>query len=150
MKKLQFYKYTTWGLLGMNLLMLVFFFLKGARHNDGLRAIDTLKLDKQQHAVFLVSAQRHEAKMEEIVDKQADLLHPYFNQLVNQAEIDADLFSTYQTLEIEKIKATFQHFQEIKDILKPEQQADFELFMGRMLPKILPKPKKNNHPPKDF
>lgn len=152
MKKLQFYKYTTWGLLAVNLLMLTFFFFRGAMHHADLRALDSLKLEEQQHEAFLTSAQRHEAKMLEIVGKQANLLSPYFNQL--KAGVDTidehNLFAVYEQLETEKIKITYQHFEEIKYILKPNQQADFELFMDVILRKILPEPKKNKHPPKDF
>lgn len=152
MKTLQFYKYTTWGLLALNLLILAFFIARPLPFHGGMRAIDTLKLDDQQHTEFLVSAQKHERLIKEIQIEQKEILHTYFNQLVaSSAQLDTThSLTTYEALESQKIKVTYQHFKEIKNFLREEQYADFEQFMNRMLKRILPESKKNPHHPKDF
>ncbi len=151
MKSLQFYKYTTWGLLGLNLLVLAFFMIRQPPFHGGMRAMDTLNLDDKQHTEFLASAQKHKQLITEIKLKQKEILHTYFNQLVtSSAQVkEANVLTTYEQLESQKIKVTYQHFKEIKDFLRADQYADFEKFMTRMLKRILPQSEKRLHHPKD-
>ena len=60
------------------------------------------------------------------------------------------LFAQLQQLESQKLQSTYQHFEEVKNILEEEQMADFELFMNRLLEKILLEEEKKPHPPKEF
>lgn len=151
MKTLQFYKYTTWGLLILNLLVLTFFMVNKPPFHRGMRAMDSLNLDDQQHTEFLVSAKKHKALIKEIKIKQKEILHTYFNLLVTSSEQvnETEVLTTYEQLESQKVKITYQHFKEIKDFLRQEQHADFEQFMEMMLKRILINSQKDNHPPKD-
>lgn len=157
MNQLKFYKYATGILLIFNLAMLSFFFItkpKGPiRHGDVKeRAKDFLKLDEEQHAAFLTSANKHKASMNQIDEEQSELLKGYFNSLVVSSEtIDkAAVLEKVKTLEGQKIASTYEHFEEIKTILKPEQQPNFEQFMKDILSFRLMVKKKNAPPPKDF
>lgn len=145
MKSAQFFKYTTWAMLILNLAMLSFFFFRNGYHGKNLRAIDTLQLDGQQHELFLASAKKHKIEIVDIQEQQKRMLRPYFKQLVlENKELDEEvLLMAMEQLESQKIKATYQHFLEIKNILKEDQLANFEHFMDRMLTKILIENKKN-------
>lgn len=152
MKSTQFFKYTTWVMLVLNLGLISLFFFRHLSAPNNLRAIATLKLDEQQHELFLASAKRHSVIIEDIAAQQKNLLRPYFKQLVNQDLIkdDKELLRKMQLLESRKITSTYQHFSEIKDILREDQLSDFEGFMDRMLSKILVGNEKNRPRPKDF
>ena len=157
MKPLQFYKYATWGLLLLNVLIVGFFFLgpppNGAhRGGSGPRATELLNLDEQQNQLFLASAKSHETKMNDITKEQKALLTAYFNHLVSNAPTTNknDLLTQYEQLESQKIKQTYQHFSEIKNILNTEQEADFEVFINDILRFLLPDKRKNPPPPKEF
>jgi hypothetical protein len=116
------------------------------------RAIDILKLDEDQQSTFLNSVQSHGEQMRATNDQQRDLLKPYFHQLIDPKQmVDADsTLHKIQQLELNKIESTYQHFQEIKLILTPDQQAGFEAFMTQALKMILLDTEKNPPPPKDF
>lgn len=151
MKSLQFYKYTTWGFLALNLLVLAFFMIRQLSFHGGMRAMDTLNLDDKQHTEFLVSAEKHKQLIKEIKIKQKEILHTYFNQLVTSSEQveETNVLTTYEQLESQKVKITYQHFKEIKGFLRADQYVDFEQFMIRMLERILPQSEKGRHHPKD-
>jgi hypothetical protein len=163
MKQLQFYKYATWFMVILNISMIAFFFLTRPPH-QGLpsgegggppfknKAIDILKLDESQHAIFLKSVQAHRDLIQKTDKKQRDLLKPYFHQLIDPEQV-VDVDSTLhkiQQLERNKIESTYQHFQEIKSILTPDQQADFEVFMKDALKMILMETEKKPPPPRGF
>ena len=161
MNQLSFYKYTTWGLLVLNLAMIAFFFLtkpefpqqrRPPGDHQKMNASTTLGLNKDQTEKFLTSAKRHEGEIKSIDAQQKELLTQYFNSLIdttlmskNQITIDS-----FTTLEKQKIEITYRHFQEIKDILSFEQVNDFEPFMKEVLKKAIPRHRKNPPPPKDF
>ena len=152
MQSSQFYKYTTWAMVLLNLVLLGILIAGIPPSGDRMRAIDSLKLNGTQHDAFLASAKKHELLMTELVEKQRDLLRPYFQQLIKENEkVDKlQLFAQLKQLESQKLQSTYQHFEEIKNILTEEQMADFELFMNRMLEKILLEREKKPRPPKEF
>jgi len=152
MRSAQFYKYATYAMLLLNLVTLGFFFFNNTQNKRGGRAIDTLKLDTQQHDLFMASADKHRVIIEGIGEQQKVLLKPYFKQLVNQSNrINEDeLLEKMKELESQKITATYRHFSEIKNILNENQIADFEGFIDRMLARILVETEKKPLPPKDF
>ena len=155
MKQLQFYKYATLGLLVLNLLMISFFIItRGGRpmhHHSASRAIDLLKLNEQQHVQFLASAQKHEQAMNQINLAQSDLLKPYFSQLTTTTHNVAseNTLDKIQVLEKRKIEATYQHFEEVKNILTEEQLPDFNIFMDNILRYLISPEKKSLPPSKD-
>ena len=154
MKQLQFYKYTTWALLFLNISMILFFFLtrpKPFPPRDGgkRRAIDMLKMDEQQHDIFLEYVNQHIQLMDGFDNQQRNLLKPYFNTLVDSTKnTDSDnLLGQALQMERKKIESTYQHLQDIKSILRPEQQAAFEAWINSALEVIL-LDKKKPLPPK--
>lgn len=156
MKQLQFYKYATWGLLVLNLSMIAFFFLTAPPPRQGQEfgrksAGDIMKMDEQQNESFLQLARQHMQQMDEFNKQQRNLLKPYFNNLIGTAKIinSDSLLHQVQLLEGKKIKSTYQHFQDVKTILKPEQYVDFEEFIEHALEIILLEQKKNPPPPKE-
>ena len=155
MNQLQFYKSSTIALLVLNMAMIGFFFLTKPPHPPGrggqIKAIDLLKLDQQQHREFLQLVKKHQQQMETINAQQGELLKPYFYRLVDSSRhIDPLALQQMKDLEQRKISSTFQHLQDVKALLRPEQEANFEAFMNHALERILIKKKKPPHPPKDF
>ena len=150
MSQLKFYKYAAFGLLVLNVSMLAFFFLTRpgpGRGGPQKPAIEHLGLDDAQHEEFLKFAHQHEDKMIIIEDQQKELLQAYFNTLVI-ASNTLDLPSTLERLtqlEKQKVELTYQHFSEIKAILKPNQIKDFESFMKHILKRLLPPKRKKKH-----
>ena len=148
MKQVQFYKYATWGLLGLNLSLIAFFFLTAPPHHGKkfgkLRANDILKMDEQQNESFLEFAQLHMNQMDELNIHQQNLLKPYFNRLIDTDKMIGpdSILNQVQLLERRKIESTYQHFQDVKAILNPEQYVNFEKFIDHALERILLKQKK--------
>jgi|GEM_PF-1043769 len=158
MKQLQLYKYTTWALLVLNIFMISFFFITKPKHRPPRRgnfrnnAAEILKLNENQHATFIMLAEQHGYQMDSIRTLQNALLQPYFESLVNNTNntYTDDLLKEFQQLEGKKITLTYQHFNEVKEILNPSQQPHFKEFMQKVLRNILLGKKKNPPPPKDF
>ncbi|AWV97878.1 hypothetical protein [Arcticibacterium luteifluviistationis] len=152
MKQQDFYKYSTIGLLILNLAMVAFFFLTkpkaGQEHRpEQGNPIEILKLNSEQHELFIKSAMQHKENMDKIGASQRALVSPFFNGLIDKPTNSKDsLLQEIQELEKEKIELTYKHFEEIKAILKPEQLASFEPFMKTILKEIL-SPSKNPPPP---
>ena len=155
MKQLQFYKVATWGLLVLNLSMVAFFFLTAppphhGRKLGGQKAGAIMKMNDQQNESFHLLAEEHMKKMEGFNNQQRNLLKPYFSSLIDsKAAINSDsLLNKVQLLERNKIESTYQHFQDVKSILKPEQHTYFEEFVEHAMGRILLGQKKNLPPPK--
>ncbi len=152
MKQLQFYKYATIGLLLLNLGMLTFFFLTKPKHHsrkDFKRgAVDILKLDDEQRETFFNLVKGHQQKMKVFSQHQKELLSPYFNSLIDSTEVNQDVFDKVEELERQKIESIYQHFQEIKSILREEQMPGFEEFMNHVMKRILSNSERKPPPPK--
>ncbi|MFK7809208.1 MAG: hypothetical protein AB8F74_15500 [Saprospiraceae bacterium] len=144
MKTSNFYKYTTWGLLLLNLALLSFFLLSKPNHphkKGGKKgAPEILKMDQEQSDLFLSYAEKHIKLMDKLDTEQRDLLKEYFGTLTDvQAVSNTSQSTINQILQIEqrKIESTYEHFKEIKLILKPEQQGNYEKFVKRTLRHLL-------------
>lgn len=159
MNQVKFYKYVIWSLVGLNIAVLAFFvlFRPQTRHHNPQRnfrseVVEMLHLNNKQTSQLHDAAENHSHKMREISDRQFHLLSPYFASLLSSAENNdkESLLNEYQQLEKEKIKATYQHFQEIKDFLNSDQMPYFEEFMRKTTDRILLGKKNSSPPPKDF
>lgn len=156
MKKLQFYKYTTWGLLGLNLAMLAFFAFSKPHHSlrKGKRGgiVKRLDLNQQQYGEFQDYAKLHHQTVTTISRRQEHLLKPYFYQLADSTlTVDSvAVLDEVQQLERKKITAIHQHFQDVRSILRKEQEPKFELFINDILKNLFKKRKIKRPPPKDF
>lgn len=157
MKQLQFYKYAIWFLVLLNLSIIAFFFFTGKppHHRGGFngkKTIELLNLDREQHLQFTASAKTHQEEMVKLDEQQQQLLKPYFESIVDPTKVtnqDA-ILRQVEMLERKKIERTYQHLNEVKLMLRPDQQVNFKQFMNQILKRILRQTKKNQHPPKGF
>lgn len=157
MQPLQLYKIATWTLLVLNISILSFFFLTkppGPRPGPGhlgQRVIKTLQLDQEQGVSFQKSAHQHGAQMEVLNEEQRSLLLPYFQSIIDTTQqINKEaILQQVQVLERNKIEFTYQHFEEIKALLKPDQNPNFDRFMNIVLEQILFNSQKSLPPPKE-
>lgn len=156
MNKLKFYKYATVVLLLINFGLLAFFFLhpgppRGPKRK-GKNAQELMKLDDEQHELFLQMAKAHQLKMKNLDGLHKNALDRYFNTLISDSLTSEkkNLLEQVQLLERQKVESTYQHLVEIKSILKSEQMADYEVFVDHALKIILLQQKKGPPPPKDF
>lgn len=159
MNQVKFYKYGIWVLVVLNIAVLAFFVMlkPQSRHHSlqrNLRSevIEMLHLNTHQTTQLHKAAEKHNQKMKEINDRQFRLLSPYFTSLTTSSENGdkESLLNEYQQLEREKIEATYQHFEEIKDFLNIDQMPYFEEFIRETTDRILLGRKKNPPPPKEF
>ncbi len=149
MKKSQFYKYSAIGLLVLNLAMIAFFLLgrppgpppPHQNNNKGFiqKAIQILDLDEQQSSAFFEFTKKHKNQMETIHLKQRELLKPYFSSLIDTTKDknSESILKEVQQLERSKIEKTYQHFEEVKSILRKEQKPYFEDFVNQAVRIIL-------------
>ncbi len=158
MKTTQFYKYATWLLLILNLLLIAFFFLTapGPPGGNGKRmfrnqAIEMLQLNSEQEAAFIKSATKHSDEMNKLNDQGNGLLKNYFSPLLDSTLVvdHAGLIAALLEIEKAKIEGTYQHFSEVKNTLSASQVAGFDVFMRRALGVLLLDQQKNAPRPKD-
>jgi hypothetical protein len=158
MKTAQFYKYATWLLLALNLLVIAFFFFTQpgpprGKHRQHFRkeALNILQLSNEQKAAFVASADTHNKAMNTLGEQENSLLKSYFEALMDttQRVNQASLMAAVLELEKAKIEGTFQHFSEVKNMLNDSQSNEFEFFMRRALGILLLDQQKNTPPPKD-
>jgi len=152
MEHSQPYKYSIWGLLLLNFSMVAFFFLSATPPPPGAaiggkKAVDVLKMDEQQDESFLQLARQHIQPMDDLSNQQQKLLQPYFNRLIDQNKAhDSDsLLNQVLLLERKKIESVYQHFRDVKSILRPNQLGNFAAFIDHVAERILME--QNNQPP---
>ena len=159
MKQTTFYKYAIWGLVLLNMLVLAFFVFTKPKpphsahsHNFQSEVIHLLKLDPEQQAAFRKLAESHNQNIKLLSSQQEKLLLPYFESLTDSTQYVDKVknLNQFQLLERQKIETTYQHFEEIKNILHQEQLPRFEEFMKIIIDNLLLKNKKNPPPPKEF
>lgn len=158
MKREQaYYRYATYFLLLLNLAVLgTWWWTAGPPQSQAARiqhAINVLKLDPNQATVFRQSVERHVTGMQDLRTTQQQHLEVYFAGLTQPETLNeqdrAALLEQLQTLERKKIEQTYQHFVEIKALLKPEQEEAFKRFVDHVLRKVLLGGKKKHSKPKE-
>lgn len=153
----KIYKYIILGLVGLNVAILVFFLepKPRPRHqppngNFQSEVIEMLHLNNQQASTLRALADGHKEEIEKINARQASLLTSYFESLDDTLErVNKDsLLNHFQQSEKEKIEMTYQHFQDIKELLNPEQLPYFEVFMNKTTDRFLIGKGRNLPPPR--
>ena len=153
MKAARLYKYTTWFLLFINIVMLFFLFFTmrpPLDRQEGLakHMMETLRLQPNQLPAFTASANRHKIQLKSLSGQQRQLLKNYFEILIDKPADKEAILRQLQQLERQKIESTFQHFKEVKGLLNPHQLKDYERFVKEALAemfsgkKIIPLSKK--------
>ena len=154
MKTTQLYKYTTWFLLAVNIGMLLFLFFTmrpPPNREEGLaeHMKQTLNLTSEQMPIFTSSTEKYKQHVNMVSTQQKQILRAYFLTLVDVPADKEALLLQLQQLEKQKIQNSYQHLQEIKNILSPDQIPDYKQFMAEALEIMLSDKKKPNLPPKD-
>ena len=160
MSKYQFFKTAMWGLLTLNMLIIGLYFIPAGiipkpRPPEAFifehRAMNMLELDEDQRDHFHEIAAEHAKQMNACNAEQRKMIEGYFMASLNDvSQHDPDsLMSEIHILENKKIDFTLKHFQEVKSMLKPEQQPFFDEFVKNALQIILDR-KKNPPRAKDF
>lgn len=153
------FKYIILALLGLNIVVLYFLLFSPQPHRPTtsphhLRSdiVDILGLDDQQATYFHSSADKHQRDIEETNEAQEKLLLLYFGSLINDSEeVDKDLLlEQLKVLEGSKLEKTYEHFQELKNMLNKDQLDEFELFISTISHKISTNNKKIRPRPKGF
>ncbi|MEM9528403.1 MAG: hypothetical protein AAGA31_17455 [Bacteroidota bacterium] len=153
MDKLKVYQVVAITMLLLNIGLLAFLFLGPHTRGGGPgrpRAFEKLQLDEGQQALFHASARQHQKKMREIKRAQQEVLQKYFQQLATPGVPEPSTIpADYIRLEQDKVKGTYQHLLEVKQLLRPEQATKFPEFMQEVLPRVLGNDKKPPPPPKE-
>lgn len=154
MDKLKVYQIATVGLLLLNVILLAFiiFAPKRGGNSGPLRVMEHFGFDAAQDEKFLDLAETHKAQIRTANDQQAELLKQYFLQLTSDDTANpGPMPPGIGTLERVKINSTYEHFLDIKKMLRPEQQAAFPGFVEAALQRILLKESEEERPrrPKD-
>lgn len=143
MKQASFYKYTTLVLLGINLILIAFLIIGNPERRNSTGKLDQqiisiLELDQQQTALFKESATTHAVKVDSLGSEQKALLGPYFQSLTDsEFSHSSEDIQEIMALEEGKLKATYLHFQEVKNLLRPEQEGNFEAFVDLILRRMM-------------
>lgn len=156
----KIYKYIILGLVGLNVAILVFFLRPKPRprhqppnRNFQSEVIEMLHLNNQQASTLRGLADGHKEEIEKINARQASLLTAYFESLDDSLErVNKDsLLNHFQQSEKEKIEMTYQHFQDIKELLNDEQLPYFESFINKTTDRLLlSKERRSPPPPRNF
>ncbi len=159
MSKLKFYKIATVSLLTLNIAMVaLYMFLepKPPHHRSGnalqSQIVNALHLDDRQEEAFRMFAKQHSDEIDALSHDQQSLLTTYFNVLIEPSEETKkdSLLVQFQELERQKLQVTYQHFEDIRDLLSVEQIPLFKGLMHEIVSRLLRSPNKRPSPPKDF
>lgn len=136
MKKEKIYKIGVVILLILNLLQLAGFLFapkppKPKQVQFEQEAVEILHLNDQQKQEFYASAKKHHQAMKSLIEKQKELTASYFEQ---PKEI---FLNEIKKIEAQKIKVTETNFNEIEQLLHPNQKSYFKKFKNRALKIIL-------------
>ena len=107
-----------------------------------------LNLSESQEASFFTSAQNHQKGMALIERQQKKLVKEYFEFLkmpVVDEDTKAEKLKEVALKEAEKIKMTYTHFEELKNLCKDEQKEQFNEIISEVQQVLLRE--RRNAPP---
>lgn len=109
--------------------------------------IERLELDDEQQKQFEEIKKEHQGQMRKL-NEEANTLHQKYFALLENDSVNDSIVDTYEkqlaSITEKREEYTFQHFQKLKAICKPEQIGLFNDFIGE-LGKILSAPKGPRH-----
>lgn len=146
MSKIQLYKYAAIGLLVLNLTLLGFFMqTKGGPPPHMKPPHKVLNLTSDQEKLFHEFVREHQNKMASIDKQQATLLANFFKTATE--DTPAPIPPGLETLNKDKIEATYQHLIQVKSLLTEDQLPHFDKFVERLLMHIerRPPPRRPHH-----
>lgn len=139
MTKFKLYQIAAIGLFLLN-IALVSFIVFAPRGPGGMpgNAPKTLDFDAGQHERFLEYANAHKELMRGYNTRQVEILKAHFEQLnTKSANTPEPLPQTFEEIERLKVTSTYDHFLEVKTLLRPTQEEQFPAFMEGVLGQIL-------------
>lgn len=144
MTKLKVYQIAALGLLLLNLALLAVIAFAPARADPSpQRAVEALDLDEIQHERFMTYARAHQAEMKTFNARQRELLKAYFRQLTSPSANEPGAPPpAVQEIERQKITSTYDHFLEVKALLRPDQEPQFPDFVDAVLQQIFLEPER--------
>jgi len=143
------------ALIIMNGCILIYFLHKerpgdqGAPHRDKI-IIEALELDRDQQEQFEQLKTQHHDRMMKINDESNQLLKNYFSLLHDSQNDKKDSIEIQlASLEQERVRVTFDHFNDLKKLCREDQKQKFDDFLPTLIDFILPRNDKRNPPPRD-
>lgn len=148
MRKDVFFKYALIALVALNLTLVALFLFNKPNHpprhgpppGGGLeRAIVSLGLDKEQTILFKNLAHEHHRKFIEIQISQQQIIQQYFNlpRDSSTSELSKQILNEITQLEIESVELSYNHFEDVKELLREDQLANFDRFKEHVLTRLL-------------
>lgn len=152
MSQLQFYKYATWALLVVNVAILSFFLLtkphpkggpgggpRGEARSLETEAVQLLQLDQTQEDAFLQLAREHGKQLRALNQEERNELRRYFDYLIQEGDSTSSrsILEQVKHLEGQKVSITYDHFKAVQELLRDDQQENFERFMRKALRLLL-------------
>lgn len=135
----------------INLLLLGFVFFQnkpqlGIPFHLRMAAKHEMNLDDKQLEKFVESAERHKKAIRDLNEQQQALLQQYYLPLLHDKKNvnSASLEKAINQIEKRKLEITYQHFEEVKTMLRPEQMAGYQHFIQNALGRILGHQKKGD------
>lgn len=162
MRRTKFLSVVIVALLVINAGTLVYLFLgqnkTHKRHPHGMRKgtpadyiIDKLQLDSKQQIAFMKLQKEHRKKMRAIHEQLEETRNRFFDGLKTSAVDSVE--SKKLQVEIGNLMGqihgtTFEHFTQVRQLCKPEQQELFDEFIQDILRALAPPPPgRGHHPP---
>lgn len=157
MTKLNLYRLISLILLVVNLSLTVFLYLNRpeARGRDGRdnpeRLVEALGFGAAERTAFEDSKTRHQEGMRELTEQKGDQLRAYFAALLPGSTTDSTqqalLLARIDSIEAARIQLTYQHFEEVKNLVRSENEAAFGDFVKKALDRLLITDNKRPGPP---
>lgn len=129
MNKEKFYKFMMIGLLCSNLLLLYFYLHKRPPHDEPKRIMaERLHFDAAQMVEQEALVKAHRQAMKKNQDAILALRNALYKNLIATSQPNAvdSLSSEIAALQKSMELVNFHHFEAIKKLCKPEQQANFD------------------------
>lgn len=145
MTNTNFYKYLSFGLIALNLILIALLII-GRPNGQGPRPGKApINFNDDQHEQFLTSVDKHKAQMSTLNNNQRDLLKVYFDKLTsdNYSDIDSVTIANILNIEKDKIESTYLHFLDVRELTDKNQKEEYEAFVEFALDRILTNSNKN-------
>lgn len=136
MNKFQFFRLSTVLLLLLNFGLVIFFFISAPKdsrdpHQDrGMPPHEYFEMSAEQQEAFMKMLDMHHKDMDRLHDLQADAVRPFLIGVVDRSSavsLDSVMVDV-ATLQREKLTLLYDHFEDLKESLTPEQKLKFESF----------------------
>jgi hypothetical protein len=133
-------------LVALNVIVIVRTFTRHPPHHDRI-IVSTLGFDEQQQKAFEELKFKHRSAIMEVDAQFESVMDQYFLLLQSEDKIKKDsLEAIIGNLEQHKANITFEHFRDLRQLCRPEQQKAFDDFVPQLSKFIMPRGPKNLPP----